>query len=213
MSASKAKLYYTPTSCGAASYIAQYKGGLNLDTEEVNISTHKTASGEDYYKLNPKGNVPALVLPGGVLLNEGSAVLQWIADQAPQSGLAPANGTVERYQLQNHLNYIASEVHASCGPLFNPKLAGDAKQAAMDKLYSKYKYLEEHVFHDGRKFINGGNNFTVADSYLYIVLSWHPYLGTSLDKYPKLKAYFEGISKLPFVQEAHKKMGEGKHAP
>ena len=142
----------------------------------MNIYTHKTASGADYYSINPKGNVPALVV-GDVLLNEGAAVLQWIADQgmyagplntitsrdimfscqwwahewstqschhvmlvwlAPNSGLAPANGTIERYQLQNHLNYIASEVHASHGPLFNPNITPEAREAQVKKLYTKF---------------------------------------------------------------------------
>jgi len=185
--------------------------GVKLDTEEVNIQSHKTASGADYYKINPKGNVPALVLADGTLLNEGAAILQWIADQNPKSGLAPANGTTGRYVVQNHLNYIASEVHASCGPLFNPALQGDAREAAAKKLQSKYEYLEKNAFADGRKFLTG-DQFTVADSYLYIVLSWHPYLKQSLDNYPKVKAFFERVKELPAVKKAHEQMAAAKHA-
>lgn len=111
-----------------------------------------------------------------------------------------------------YLNYVASEVHASFGPLFNPALSEEVKKAAQDKLYTKFAYLENNVFNDGRKRINGGDQFTIVDSYLYITLTWAPYTGVTLEKYPKLAAYFEGIKALPVVQEAHKKMAELPHA-
>jgi glutathione S-transferase len=196
------KLYYTSTSCGMASFIAAHVAGLKIDSEQVDIRTHKTASGADYYSINPKGNVPALVLPGGVTLNEGAAVLQYIADQAPESGLAPKWGTVERYQLINLLNYVASEVHASFGPLFNQSLSAEAREAGVKKLYSKFDYLEKHVLREGKPFLLG-DQFTVVDSYLYICLSWNQWLGTNMDGHPKLKAYFEGIKGLKAVQEAN----------
>jgi len=211
MSKSVAKLYYTASSCGAASFIAAFTGDVKIDFEQVNIGTHITASGDDYYKINPKGNVPALVV-GDVLLNEGSAILQWIADQAPKSGLAPANGTIERYQLQNYLNYTASEVHANSGPLFYPTLQGEARENQLKKLNTKFDYLNKNVLNGNKKFLLG-DNFTVADSYLYIVLSWHPYVKASLDDYSNLKSYFEGIKALPNVIAAHKKMSELPAAP
>eukprot|EP01040_Poterioochromonas_malhamensis_P021275 gene21275-25630_t len=113
------KLYYTPTSCGAASFISAYVAGVGLETEEVDLATHKTASGADFYAINPKGNVPAIVLDNGVVLNENAATLLFIADQAPGK-VAPVAGTTERYELLVALSYIASEYHATIGGLFYP---------------------------------------------------------------------------------------------
>ncbi len=205
------KLYYTPTSCGAASYIAAHAAGLKFDSEVVDIRTHLTASGQDFYKINPKGNVPTLVLADGSVLNEGAATLQYIADQNPESKLAPKWGTNERYHLINHLNYIASEVHASFGPLFNPTLSEEAREAATKKLYTKFDFLEKNVLRDGKSFLLG-DNFTVADSYLYITLTWTPYVKVNLDNHPKLKAYFAGIGALKVVQEAHEIMNKAAAA-
>lgn len=112
------KLYYTPTSCGAASYIAATYAGLQFDSEVVDLKAHKTTSGQDFYKINPKGNVPTLVTPKGTL-SEGPAILQYIADQAPNSHLAPAFGTYERYHLIDTFNYVGSEVHKAIGQLFS----------------------------------------------------------------------------------------------
>ncbi len=111
------KLYYTSTSCGAASYLAATYAGLQFDSEVVDLKAHKTTSGQDFYQINPKGNVPTLVTPKGTL-SEGPAILQYIADQAPQSKLAPAFGTYERYHLIDTFNYVGSEVHKAFGSLF-----------------------------------------------------------------------------------------------
>ena len=120
------KLYYTTSSCGAASFIAAVAAGVSLECEQVDIREHKTTSGVDYYKINPKGNVPCLVLDDGTILNEGAAVLQFIADQAPGT-VAPENGSNGRYLVQNMLNYTASEVHAAIGGLFNPTLTPEVR--------------------------------------------------------------------------------------
>lgn len=196
------KLYYTTTSCGAASFIAALAAGVNLQTEQVDLGTHKTSSGADYYAINPKGNVPGLVLDDGTVLNEGAAVLQWIADQAPGK-VAPANGSVERYQVQNALNYIASEVHPSIGHLFYPN--SDAiKEYIKGKAAQKLSFLEKDLI--GDKHFLVGNAFSVADSYLYIVLSWTQYVGIDLAPYPKVQAYFQHIGNLDFVKAAHAHM-------
>eukprot|EP00271_Cylindrocystis_brebissonii_P004261 TRINITY_DN158_c0_g1_i9.p1 TRINITY_DN158_c0_g1~~TRINITY_DN158_c0_g1_i9.p1 ORF type:complete len:278 (-),score=37.58 TRINITY_DN158_c0_g1_i9:493-1326(-) len=212
------ELFYTPTSCGAASYIAAKKAGLlgkSISAYVTDIKGHKVLSGpkkgEDFYAVNYKGNVPALVLEDKTLLNEGSAVLQWIADQAPESGLAPANGTSARYLLQAKLNYVASEIHASCGPLFNPTLPPEARAAALDRLKTKLTFLSTKELTEGKKYLVG-DAFTVADSYLYICLSWLGYIGTSLDEFPVLKAYSENIGSLDFVKEAHAEMAAASAA-
>ena len=196
------KLYYTPTSCAAASFIAAFTAGVNIEAEQVDVRNKKTASGADYFAINPKGNVPALVLDDGTLFNEGSAILQWIADQAPGK-VAPLNGTTERYLVQNALNYVASEVHTSIGGLFAPNSdavkdylrAGAAKRLA---------FLEDNLI--GNKRFLVGDSFTIADSYLYIVLSWGAYVGVDLSPYAKVKAYFERIGNLEHVKAAHARM-------
>ena len=196
------KLYYTTTSCGAASFIAAAVAGVNLQTEQVDLGTHKTASGADYYAINPKGNVPGLVLDDGTLLNEGAAVLQWIADQAPGK-VAPPNGTTQRYEVQNALNYIASEVHPSIGHLFYPNNE-EIKAYIKSKAAAKLTFLENNLI--GDKHFLVGNAFSIADSYLYIALSWTQYVGIDLAPYPKVKAYFERIGDLDFVKAAHARM-------
>jgi len=201
-SATKAKLYYTPTSCGFASFLSAHAGKTDIDSEQVDLKTHLTAGGADFYKINPKGNVPSLVLPNGVVLNEGAAILQWIADNATgERKVAPANGTVGRYQVQNALNYIASEVHTNVGGLFNPKWDDAARALIKERAYQKFEYLTKNDL-NGKNYLVG-DSFTIADAYLYIVLSWSGYVGLTLDNHPVIKAYFERIGGLDFVKEAH----------
>lgn len=197
------KLYYTATSCGAASFIAAHTAGIKLDTEQVDIRAHQTASGADYYTINPKGNVPALILDDGTILNENAAVLQYIADLTP-GRIAPANGEQSRYNLQNILSYIGSEVHPSIGGLFNPTIGEEVKAFIKGNAAKKLTYLENHLI--GDKSFLVGDSFTVADSYLYIVLSWTQYVGVDLSPYPKVTAYFERIASLDNVKSAHERI-------
>ena len=194
------KLYYTPTSCGAASFISAFTAGIKLDVEQVTLSTHLTASGVDFYTVNPKGNVPALVLDDGTVLNENSAVLQAIADLAPGT-IAPVNGTVARSVLQNVLSYLSSELHATIGPLFNPTLSEDVKTFVRGNLNKKVTYLENTLVGDKTYVV--GDSFTVADAYLYIILTWSPYVGLDLSGFPKVQAYFNRIAALENVKNAH----------
>jgi glutathione S-transferase len=196
------KLYYTPTSCGAASFISAVTAGLtHIETEQVVLSTHKTESGADFNAINPKGNVPALVLDDGTVLNENSAVLQWIADQKPEAHLAAPYGTAERYSLQVALSYISSEFHATMGQLFNPTISAEIKEYALKRTHLKLQYIEGQLIGD-KHFLVGGH-FTVADAYLYIVLSWTGYLQIDLTAYPRTQAYYERVKSLPNVQEGH----------
>jgi glutathione S-transferase len=190
----------TPTSCGAASFIAAHTLGLHdVEVEQVDLRTHKTSSGVDFYTINPKGNVPALVLDDGIVLNEGAAVLQYLADRKPEANLAGQWGTTERYLVQNFLNLTASEIHPGIGGLFG--LNDDNKVFLTKRLNDKLALLEKTL--KGAEFLVGGR-FTVADSYLYIVLSWTGYLKVDLAPYPKTKAYFEFIAAQPNVVAAHK---------
>jgi glutathione S-transferase len=199
------KLYYTPTSCGAASFISAHIAGVQLETEQVDIRTHVTSSGTDFYGINRKGNVPALVLEDGTLLNENVAVQLWIADQKI-GAVAPAPGTPERYVLLNALSYVATEVHPAVGSFFMPNAAPDVTAFFRTRVATKLNYLSDHFIGD-RRFVVG-DSFTIVDSYLYIVLSWTQYVGIDLNEYPKVKAYYEGIANLPNVKAAHARIAE-----
>lgn len=197
------KLYYTPTSCGAASFIAAFMAGVNIETEQVDIRNHKTRDGGDYYSINPKGNVPCLILDDGTMLNEGAAVLQYIADQNPGS-VAPQFGTSERYLVQNALNYIASEVHPNIGGLFYPnseEIKGYLKGRAMHKL----EYLEKVLLANKQYLV--GNSCSIADCYLYIVLSWCPMVDVDMNSFPTVRNFYERIDSMKQVRDAHTRMG------
>eukprot|EP01135_Chromosphaera_perkinsii_P001368 Nk52_evm95s164 gene=Nk52_evmTU95s164 len=200
------KLYYTPQSCGAANFIAAHVAGLNLDAEEVDIRAKKTASGADFLKINPKGNVPTIVLADGTVLNENSATLGYIADASKNTKVAPAAGTSERYLVNSIVAYLASELHSSFGPLFNPSLSDEVRTFATERAHTKLAYVENNLV-NGKKFLVG-NKFSIADSYCYIIFSWTPFLKLDLSKYPNISKYFEGIKALPEVQAAHARMAE-----
>ncbi|KAJ3222263.1 hypothetical protein HDU81_010017, partial [Chytriomyces hyalinus] len=163
-------------------------------------------AGSDFYAINPKGNVPTIVLADETLLNENAATLQWIADNAV-TPVGAKNGTSERYLLQSKLSWISSELHGTVGGLFNPTISAEVREYITAKAYDKLKFLNDVELADGRKYFVG-SGFTVADSYLYIVLSWSPYIKLDLSKFPKVEAYFKGISELDFVKEAHAAMAK-----
>lgn len=198
------KLYYTPTSCGAASFISAFIAGVKIETEEVALATHTTASGVDFYTINPKGNVPTIVLDDGTVLNENAATLQWIADQNPGSVGAPA-GTTARYELIGALSYISSEFHGTVGGLFYPG-SDEVKAHIREKLAKKLAYVENTFV--GKKSFVVGDSFTVADAYLYICLSWFGYVQVDLTPFPNTKAYFERIGALENVKAAHARIAE-----
>jgi glutathione S-transferase len=193
------KLYYTSTSCGAASFTAAFAAGVKLEAETVDLASHKTASGADFYAINPKGNVPALILDDGTVLNEGAAVLQWIADQRPGT-IAPVNGTTARYQVIQQLNYIASEVHPSIGGLFYASAHDEVKNSLRAKAALKLAYLEKNLVTGGKYLV--GDSLTIADLYLWIVLSWTGYLNVDITPYPSVVAFFKKVSESDVVKGA-----------
>jgi glutathione S-transferase len=198
------KLYYTPGACSLAPHIILLETGLPFTTEKTDLKSKKTEKGVDYFTINSKGSVPALQLDDGQVLTEGSAIVQYIADQKPDSGLAPRAGTLERYRLMEMLNYIATEVHKSFGPLFNPSTSADGKQAAVETLGKKFDWLSGFI---GNKKFLMGDNFTVADAYLFTMLSWTRHVGIDLSKWPVLEAYQSRVGHRPKVQEALKAEG------
>ena len=192
------KLYYSPGACSLSPHIALREAGLNFDLVKVDLGSKETSEGGDYRKVNPKGYVPALAIDDGKVLTEGPAIVQWIADQRPSAGLAPANGTFERYKLQEWLNFITSEMHKSFGSLFNKALPEEAKKMTKERITGRLKWLEEHLKTDYLT----GSRFTVADAYLFVILGWAKYLDIDLKPYPKLQAYQARVGGRPKVKEA-----------
>lgn len=195
------KLYYAAGTCALSPHIAMLEAGLKFDLEKVDIRAKKLADGGDYLQINPKGYVPALKTDDGQVLTEGPVIVQYIADLKPEAGLAPANGSFERYRLQEWLNFISTEIHKQFSPLFNPTLSNEAKEYSRSNLAKRFEYLNKLL--EGRKFLLG-ERFTVADGYLYTVLNWAKPMGFDLARWPALASYHSGIAARPKVQEALK---------
>lgn len=198
------KLYYSPGACSLASHIALTETGLPFEIESVDLGKKLTKSGADFKRVNPKGQVPCLETQSGENLSEGSAILQYIADRAPEKDLAPRNGTFERYRLQEWLNYVATEVHKGFSPLWNPQIKEEAKAAAITNLSRKFDWLETEL--QTRPFLMG-QQFTVADAYLFTVLSWSKVLKMEMTKWQHLMGYLERVSARPSVKTTLKAEG------
>jgi len=198
------KLYYTPTSCGASSFICAFTSGLQYECEVVDLRTHLTSSGVDFYTINPKGNVPCIVLDDGTILNENISCLEYIADKST-SNLAPSVGSNERYVLRQILSFLASEMHASIGLFFSPQSSDQhIRNFMLTNFNKKMKHLEDNILHDDQFLY--GDSFTIADAYLYIILSWLSYVGLSLDNYQKAKSYYNKIDDLTLIKDAKQRM-------
>jgi glutathione S-transferase len=193
------KLYFSPGACSLSPHIALCESGLPFELEQVDIRNKKTKDGGDYLQINPKGQVPVLELDGGERLTEGPAIVQYIADQAPSSGLAPANGTMARYRLQEWLNHVTSELHKSFGPIFRPNTPEDYKTISKENIGKRLDLIDQELSH---KPYLMGETFTVADAYLFTVLNWTGRVGIDLARWPNLKAYIDRIHARPKVQDA-----------
>jgi glutathione S-transferase len=191
------KLYYTPAVCSLASHIVLEEAGLDYTAEKVDLKTKKTETGQDFNAISAKSLVPLLVLNDGRTLSEGAAILQYLTDLKPEANLAPKNGTFERYQLQEWLNYIATEVHKTHFPLFNAEPGKQAAEVYTAKLKKAYDYLSAEL--SGKSYLMG-EQFTVADAYLFTVVNWHNFIKLDLSPWPVLVAYQQRISSRPAVQ-------------
>jgi len=198
------KLYYLKGACSLASHIALCESGLPFEVASVDRATRIASDGVEFNKLNPKGYVPALELDNGELLTENAAVLQYIADLVPARKLAPAAGTMERYRLQEWLAFVNSEVHKSFSPLFNPAAPNEAKEFTRINLNKRLDWLESSW--GSRSFLMG-EQFTVADAYLFTVFGWLKGAGLDADKWPTLKRFHERVAARPAVQQARKAEG------
>ncbi|MGC2457212.1 MAG: glutathione transferase GstA [Gallionellaceae bacterium] len=193
------ELYYVPGTCSLCPHIVLHEAGLGFSLEKVNPGDKKTETGQDYNALNPKSNVPALVMENGQLLTEVAVIVQYLADLAPEKKLAPPAGTLARYRLQEWLNFISSEIHKGYSPLFNPKLTDDAKAIFKERLAGRISYAARAL---ADKDYLLDNTFSVADAYLFAVLRWSPRLGFELSPWPVLKDYMERIGARPAVKIA-----------
>jgi glutathione S-transferase len=203
------KLYYSPGACSLSPHIALLEAGLPYDLVKVDLKAKKLENGDDYLKVNPKGQVPALVLDSGELVTEGPVIVQLIADKAAAKNLAPARDSDERYKLQEWLNYITGELHKNFGPMFSPVLADDAKAFFKDRVMGKFKYLDGVLA--GRDYLMG-KQFTVADGYLFTMLAWADRMKFDLSAMPNLLAYKARVAARPMVQQALTKEGLMKAA-
>ena len=193
------KLYYAPGACSLAPHIVAREAGLSPDLEKVDLANRTTASGRSFLEVNPKGYVPALQVQDGTVMTEVSALIQYLADQAPQAGLIPAVGTPERYKVLEWIGFISTEIHKGFGPLWNATTPDAVKQATKEKLFQRFAYLDQQL--DGRSYLTG-ERFTVADAYLFVVVNWTNFHGLSLGDYPNLAAFMERVAARPKVQEA-----------
>ena len=198
------KLYYSPGACSLSPHIALREAGLPVELQKVDLGTKKMEGGGDFTSVNVKGSVPVLVLDDGQLLTEGPAIVQYIADQRPDSGLAPKAGTLERYRLMEWLNFITSELHKTFSPLFNPNAVAEWKQAARDRIAVNFDLVEKHL--QGKDYLMG-KQFTVADGYLFTVVNWSNFVSFDLGKWPGIQAYVARVAARPKVQEALKAEG------
>jgi glutathione S-transferase len=197
-------LYYAPGACSLSPHIVATEAGIALELEKVDLASHKTEGGQDFMAINPKGYVPALRLDDGSVLTEGPAIVQYLADQKPASGLAPAAGTIDRYRLQEWLTFIGTEVHKNFGALFNKASSDEVKQTAKTNIAKRLSYLNDRLANG--QFLLGGN-FTVADAYAFTIVNWTNFVGIDLKPYPNVAAYMAKIGARPKVQETLRSEG------
>lgn len=198
------KLYYSPGACSLSPHIALEEAGLPYEAVLAPTKTKTLPDGSDYRKINPLGYVPYLVLDDGTGLPEGPAIVQYIADQAPAKRLAPPNGSLARYRLQSWLNFIGTELHKGFGPLFNPASPDEVKAAAKERLATRLKWVDEQLA--GKTWLMG-DDFSVADGYLFTVTNWAKPMQIDLSPYPNLLAWRARVAARPAVQAAMKAEG------
>ena len=198
------KLYFSPGACSLSPHIVLLEGGFSFETEKVTLANKQTAGGGNYLDITPKGYVPALVLDGGEVLTEGPAIVQYLADKVPEKKLAPAAGTMERYRLIEWLNFISTELHKSFSLLFKPHTPEETKQTARDTLALRLGLVARPLENNDYLL---GNQFTVADAYLFTVLNWSERVKVDLTPWPVIQAYRQRVAARPAVHEAMKAEG------
>ncbi|HXR58441.1 MAG TPA: glutathione transferase GstA [Burkholderiales bacterium] len=196
-------LYYAPGACSLAPHIVMREAGFPVELKKVDLKA-KQFEGGDYKSVNGKGYVPAVKLDDGTVLTEAPVIMQYLADQKPDAGLAPKAGSMDRYRLQEWLNFITSELHKGMGNFFNPALTDDWRKAVTDRLGLRFDWLSKQL--EGKKYLMG-DKFTVADAYLFVVLNWAGPSKFDMGKWPVLQEYHKRVAARPKVQEALKAEG------
>jgi glutathione S-transferase len=191
------KLYYSPGACSLTAHIVAREGGLDFDLTKVDLAAYKTEAGDDYLAINPRGYVPAIELDDDEVYTEVAAVVQYLGEQAPQADLAPPPGSKERFQVNQWVAFVATEMHKSFSLwLFQAKGADSTKQASRDKLGRRFAELDRHLA--TRAYLTG-STFTVADAYAFTIVNWSNFV---LAPYPNLSAYMARLAARPKVREA-----------
>jgi glutathione S-transferase len=198
------KLYYSPGACSLSPHIVLREAGVPVELVKVDLKNKVTASQANFLDVNSKGYVPVLELDSGERLTEGPAIVQYVADQKPNSGLAPSAGTMGRYRVQEWLNFISTELHKQFSPLFTATAHAEWKQAATDKITGRLAWLNKQL--TGKQYLMG-DQFTVADAYLFTVLNWTRMVNIDLSAWPEVQAYVARVAARPAVQEALKAEG------
>lgn len=203
------KLYYSPGACSLSPHIVARELGIDIKLEKVDTKSKQTETGRDYLKVNPKGYVPALELETGEVLTEGTAIVQYLADRKPAANLAPANGTFERARLQETLGYISTELHKTYSPLFNPAIPDETRAERKEYLRKRYALIERAL--ESRPYLLG-EQFTVADAYLFTVTNWAGFVDLDLSEFKALNAFQQRVAARPAAQAALAAEGLGKQA-
>ena len=198
------KLYSSPGACSLSPHIVLHEAGLAFTPVLASTKSHKLQDGTDYYGINPLGYVPMLELDDGTRLREGPAILQYVADQVPLKMLAPQNGSLQRYRLQEWLTFIGTELHQTFSPLFNPATPEEYKATRRDKLLQRLGWVDSQL---ADKQYLMGEHFTVADAYLFTVANWHKPTNVDISGLANLAAYRERVAARPAVQAAMKTEG------
>ena len=198
------KLYYSPGACSLSAHIALQEAGLAFTPMLASTKSHKLQDGTDFYSINPLGYVPVLELDDGTRLREGPAIVQYIADQVPLKMLAPQNGTLQRYRLQEWLSFIGTELHKGFSPLFNPATPEEYKAIARERLQQRLQWVDNQLA--GKQYLMG-EQFTVADGYLFTVANWAGFVGLDISGLKNLGAFHARVAARPAVQAAMKAEG------
>ena len=196
-------LYYAPGACSLAPHIVMREAGIPVDLKKVDLKA-KQFDGGDYKQVNGKGYVPAVKLDDGTVLTEAPVIMQYLADQKPDAGLAPKAGSMDRYRLQEWLNFITSELHKGMGNFFNPALTEEWRKGVTDRLSLRMDWLAKQL--EGKKYLMG-DKFSVADAYLFTILNWAAPSKFDMSKWPTLQEYHKRVAARPKVQEALKAEG------
>lgn len=201
------KLYFAPGACSLSPHIALREAGIAFDLEQVDLAAKKTKGGADYRAISPLGYVPALQLDDGTVMTEASAIAQYVADSKPAAKLVPPAGSKERYALLGWMNFIATEIHKGISPLWKPNTPEAYKEIVKQTLATRFDHLSAQL---GDKPYLTGDQFTIADGYLFTVLNWTNFLKLDMTKWPKLTAFMARVAARPAVQAALKAEGLAK---